>query len=94
MIQTDDDRLRAEVIERLMCDGRVDLARLIAAHQAAPGSLDDAEPALGAFESAGFVERQGGEVRLTDHGRPYVRTVCTAFDRYFEADGGRHSKAV
>jgi oxygen-independent coproporphyrinogen-3 oxidase len=31
---------------------------------------------------------------VTERGRPFVRLVAAAFDRYLEPDGARHSRAV
>ena len=88
------DRLRGEVIERLMCDFQVDLAATCATHGVTPAALDSAGPALGALESDALIERPGSSVMVTPLGRPYVRAVCAAFDAYLEPDTRRHALAV
>jgi coproporphyrinogen III oxidase-like Fe-S oxidoreductase len=42
----------------------------------------------------GLTERVGSFVALTERGRFLARTVCTAFDRYFQSDAARHAAAV
>jgi len=91
---TADDRFRGEIIERLMCDLRVDLAEVCARHGR---SLDDLQPALArlaAFAADGLVTYDGSELVVTEAGRLVVRSVCAAFDAYFAPDAGRHSKAL
>ena len=33
-------------------------------------------------------------VRVTERGRPFVRSVCAVFDRYLDSGSARHSRAV
>jgi oxygen-independent coproporphyrinogen-3 oxidase len=91
---TADDRLRGEVIERLMCDGRVDLAAGAARHGMSPAVLADADDPLRALADAGAITRQGDRVVVTAAGRPYLRVVAAAFDTYLAAGRARHSIAV
>jgi oxygen-independent coproporphyrinogen-3 oxidase len=91
---TEDDRLRADIIERLMCDESVDLAALTTRHGQPLDALDDACEPLTRMARDGLIERQGSIVALTESGRHLVRTVCTAFDRYFQAGPGKHSAAI
>lgn len=90
----DDDRLRADIIEALMCQGEADLAALSARHGADLRCLDTAWTPLERFEDQGLVVIDEAVVRLTSKGQSLARTVCTAFDRYFAADSGRHARAV
>lgn len=89
-----DDILRGEAIERLMCEGRVDLRALCAWHGLGLDKLDSVWDWLAGFERQGLVQVSGCDVHLTEPGRPFVRTVCTAFDRYFTPEAGRHAAAV
>lgn len=89
-----DDRLRGEIIERLMCGESVDLAALTQKHGQPPNALDDARAPLQRMEGEGLIERRGSSVALTERGRFLVRTVCTAFDRYFLGETVRHAAAV
>ncbi len=87
---TADDRLRRAVIERLMCDLAVDLGNL----GADPDSFADELARLAPMEADGLVEIDGGRVRVTETGRPLLRSVCAVFDRYLGSGVGRHSRAV
>ena len=90
----DDDRLRAEAIERLMCDGAVDVAALCRRFGVALDAVEDVWPVLLQFEDENLVQLDGARVRVTARGRPLVRTVCTAFDRYLDPLAGRQSRAI
>ena len=89
-----DDRLRADIIEALMCQGEVDLEAVSIEHGADLRCLDRAWAPLERFESQGLLTVDGALIRLTSKGRSLSRTVCTAFDRYFAQDSGRHARAV
>ena len=84
-----DDRLRARVIERLMCDLAVDL-------DAEGGETDfSAEfAAVDALSGSGIVRRHGRYIAMTEKGRPFVRLVAAAFDAYLAKNQKRHSVAV
>jgi oxygen-independent coproporphyrinogen-3 oxidase len=86
---TGDDRSRARVIERLMCDLAVDL-------DAEGGGKDfSAElAAVDALSESGIVRRDGRRIAMTEEGRPFVRLVAAAFDAYLPKSHRRHSVAV
>ena len=89
-----DDRLRRAVIERLMCDLRVDLEALSAEHGLDGGHLSPELARLAPFERDRLVERRGSEIRVTESGRALVRSVAGVFDRYLPNSVARHSQAV
>ena len=89
-----EDRLRREVIERIMCDLRVDLHAIAARHGTDPARLRDAAPALQACAQDGLIAWNGSHVVVTATGRPFVRAVAAAFDAYLQSDAARHSPAV
>jgi oxygen-independent coproporphyrinogen-3 oxidase len=91
---TDDDRFRGEIIERLMCDFEVDLGAVCARHGRTPRDLSAEKARLADFQADGLVELQGDRITVTEAGQTVVRTVCAAFDVYFNAEAGRHSKAL
>ena len=91
---TGEDRLRAELIERLMCDFRVDVAQICRAHGRPEPDLDAAFPALRRLEADGIVRREGASVEVAAHARSLVRAVAAAFDAYLDAPGRTHSRAV
>lgn len=84
-----DDRLRAYIIKRLMCDLAVDL------DEAAAGRDFSAEiAALKALAEEGLVKLDGRTVAATERGRPFLRLIAAAFDAYLPANQTRHSIAV
>ena len=89
-----DDRLRADIIEELMCQGAADLVTLGFRHGADLRCLDSVWGPLELFEDQGLLTMDDAVIRLTPKGRSLVRTVCTAFDRYFVHDTARHARAV
>ena len=84
---TDDDRLRAEVIQSLMCDGAVDFARIESRY-----GIDfetyfgEALERLGPLVTDKLVTLEGREVRATDSGRFLLRIIAMCFDRYLAQD--------
>ncbi|WP_299024385.1 oxygen-independent coproporphyrinogen III oxidase [uncultured Sulfitobacter sp.] len=89
-----EDRLRAQVIERLMCDGHVDPNALGRAHGAADGWWSDAFDLLEQMQADGLLTLTEGKVVMTDMGRPLVRIAASAFDAYLAKSDARHSVAV
>lgn len=89
-----DDRLRREIIERLMCDLTVDLDAIARAY-GVDGSLFAPELAsMRDLEGDNVVIRDGYTLRITEDGRPLVRAVAAKFDKYLKTGELRHSKAV
>lgn len=90
-----DDRLRAHIIERLMCDMAVDLDA--AAGATGYGSATDFSSEIASlqpFQDNGSVEIDGSRIRITESGRPYMRLVASVFDTYLAQAKSRHSVAV
>jgi oxygen-independent coproporphyrinogen III oxidase len=90
----DDDRLRRDVIERLMCDLMVDLDAAARHHGRSTSAFADALPALGSLAREGIVDFDGWIVRVTPEARPLARLAAAAFDSWLAAGHGRHSVAV
>jgi len=93
---TADDRLRRDLIERLMCDLEVDVVALAAAHGADPAPLTTALAGLAPFAADGLADWDGARLRVSEKGRPFVRSVAALFDAYLSQadDKPRHSRAV
>jgi oxygen-independent coproporphyrinogen-3 oxidase len=88
---TEEDRTRGQIIERIMCDLRVDLAAVDARGSAAfAGEL----AALAPLANEGLLRIDGSTVRVSERGRPFVRLVAAAFDSYLAASQRPHSQAV
>jgi oxygen-independent coproporphyrinogen-3 oxidase len=91
---SEEDRLRARVIELLMCDFAFSFAAIRQEFgPAAEDVLDEAEY-LASCDTDGMVEFSGGLFQVTAKGRPFVRSIASAFDSYFENGTARHSLAV
>ena len=90
----DDDRLRRDIIERLMCDLAVDLGAVCRKWRASPDKFAGELAALRPMRDDGLVRITGRRIRVTEEGRPLVRAVCAVFDRYLKTQGQRHSQAV
>jgi oxygen-independent coproporphyrinogen III oxidase len=90
---TAEDRLRGHIIERLMCDLRVDLADLCKAHHASAERFAVELSALDALARDGLVIRDGSKIRVPDEARAFVRSVCAVFDEYAAEHETRYSRA-
>lgn len=88
-----DDRLRGAIIERIMCDYRVDLARVCARFGADPAALAGSGR-LRQLASDGLVRITGDLIEVDPAARPLVRTVAAAFDTYLDDGAGRHARAI
>jgi oxygen-independent coproporphyrinogen-3 oxidase len=89
-----DDKLRRDIIERIMCDLTVDLADVCKVHQTDVSALDDDIAKLAPLSADGICTVEGTRVTVSEDGRPFVRLVASAFDAYLGSGQGRHSKAV
>jgi len=89
-----EDRLRAAIIERIMCDLEVDLARVSAdlGTPFTPGAGERAR--LAELADDGVIEMAGPRLRVTGAGRPFVRQVAAAFDSYLHRGAARHTRAI
>jgi len=92
---TADDKLRADVIAALMCQGKVDLAEATQRLGAPVGWYDDTESDLAQMEIDGLITRPSPHsIEMTREGAPLVRTVAAVFDAYLRAKPAGHSVAV
>ena len=91
---TEDDRLRAEIIERIMCDFGADLGPICARHGAAPEAILQSSPRLRDLISDGVIELDGASLAVKDQSRFLVRSVAAAFDAHLDRSNGLHSRAV
>ena len=91
---TAEDRMRSEVIERLMCDLSVDAAEIAQRHGFDPVIFDDVAEKLEPAIFAGIAEVKGNRVSVKPKHRLFLRTVAAAYDAHFVAAPNRHAKAV
>jgi oxygen-independent coproporphyrinogen-3 oxidase len=85
---SDDDRRRAAIIERLMCDLKVDL------DSTGGNGFPEEIASLHELADDGLLTIDGRRIAITERGRPYVRIAAAVFDTYLAASRGRHSVAV
>ena len=88
-----DDRLRAAIIERLLCDFAVDLPALADEHGAAGETFAAEQVNLAPLVAAGWVSLDAGRLAIRAHHHALARVVAAEFDAYL-GRGGRHSVAV
>jgi oxygen-independent coproporphyrinogen III oxidase len=91
---TDDDRLRADIIERIMCDFGVDLDAVCARHGSGAEAVLRSAPRLQSLISDGVVALRGNSLAVDDNSRFLVRSVAAAFDAHLDASKQLHSRAV
>jgi oxygen-independent coproporphyrinogen III oxidase len=91
---TADDKLRGEIIERIMCDLSVDLGAICARHGSAPDVMLKSAPRLKDLLSDGIVALDGSSLSVADNSRFLVRSVAAAFDAHLNGSRRLHSRAV
>jgi oxygen-independent coproporphyrinogen-3 oxidase len=91
---TAEDRIRADVIERLMCDFEANIPAISARHGFDPARLLDGNEQLDALVQDGVLDVAGGIVRLRGDHRFLVRAAAAAFDAYVSASPRVHGKAA
>lgn len=87
---SEDDRIRAAVIERLMCDLAVDLDAVAGVH--ASRLLSEAEGDLGDLAREGLAAISGSRIAATPEGCRFVRLIAAAFDPYLDQAEMRHAR--
>jgi oxygen-independent coproporphyrinogen-3 oxidase len=90
----DEDRLRAALIERLMCDLALDIGAICRAHGADPNGFADALARFDAMAADGLLAREGWRIAVSPRGRPFLRAIAASFDRHLDPAAIRHASAV
>lgn len=91
---TEEDRLRRDVIERLMCDLSVDLDAIARDHGRNSNAFESEIEAVDAMASNGLAIRNGTRITVPGEARAYLRLVCAIFDQHLSAGVKQHSRAV
>jgi oxygen-independent coproporphyrinogen-3 oxidase len=91
---TEQDQLRCRVIERIMCDGKVDLAAAGRAMGFAEGWYAREIPELLQMQQDGLLTYEDAKLTLAAEGLPLARVVASVFDTYLRDSAARHSVAV
>ena len=79
---THEDAFRAALIERVMCDLRVDVAQVCRAQGRPVPDLATTFPALSALAHDGLISMSGSVVEVEPKARYLVRAAASAFDAY------------
>lgn len=79
-----EDRVRAAIIERLMCDLEADVPAICAAFEFDPVPLLDSAERLPMLAEDGVVDIEGGFIRVRQEYRFLLRAVAAAFDAYLD----------
>lgn len=91
---TPEDRLRADLIERIMCDFAVDVGQVCRAHGRDAQAFLATLPRLPTLIADGLVRRDGARLVIPDEARTFVRTVAAVFDAHLGTSAVVHSRAA
>ncbi len=91
---TAEDDLRAAVIEKLMCDLTVDVARICRAHGFSEDALDASIAEADALAGIGLSQVTGRVVSVPQDAYRLMRAVAACFDARLPQTVQRHAKAV
>lgn len=91
---TGEDRMRGWLIERLMCDFQFSSSELTSRFGASANAVIDEASALAGSDDSRLFVMEADTFRVTEFGRPYVRTIAAEFDCYLKRGTGRHSVSV
>ncbi|MBI1954318.1 MAG: oxygen-independent coproporphyrinogen III oxidase [Proteobacteria bacterium] len=87
-----EDKLRADIIEKLMCYFTVDIKEVC--QEFSLNFLEESLQKLKHLKKDGLVDINGTVITITEQGKPFVRSVCTCFDAYFQEVEKRYARAV
>ena len=96
LVLSDEDRLRREVITRLICHFRLDMQQLgeewgISFHDHFARELER----LDAMARDGLLSLDDKQIVIAPKGRFLIRNICMVFDAYLgDSSGGRFSKVI
>lgn len=91
---TAEDRFRAELIERVMCDFSVDVAAIASKHGFEGATVLAGNAMLDELQRDGLIGIENGVVRVEERYRFIVRSVAAAFDAYLGKSARTFSKAA
>lgn len=91
---TAEDRFRADIIERIMCDLAVDLPRISRAHGRDISSAIVDRPRIESLIADGAVMMVDDRLSIRDGAEFLVRSVASVFDAHLANSAATHSRAV
>ncbi|MGD9830174.1 MAG: oxygen-independent coproporphyrinogen III oxidase [Hyphomicrobiaceae bacterium] len=89
-----DDRVRGFVIEQLMCSLEYSRTALESAFGPAAAEVSTQAEALLHNDEDALLEPTSTGFRVTERGRPFIRTIASRFDAYLGRSAARHSTGV
>jgi len=91
---TEDDRFRADLIERVMCDMTVDLSRIARSHGRSPETAVVDRLRLESLIAEGAVTVDEDRISVSEGAEFLVRIVASAFDAHLARSAATHCRAV
>jgi oxygen-independent coproporphyrinogen-3 oxidase len=91
---TEDDRFRADIIERIMCDMAVDLPQIAQLHGRDPESAIVDRSRMESLIADGAVTMFDDRLSVNNGAEFLVRSVASAFDAHLARSAATHSRAV
>ena len=93
-VLSDEDRLRREVIQQLMCTMRADLDATAARHHQNPAIFADSLRRLEPLLRDGVVQHQDGKIAIAADWSCAARLAAAAFDQYLPQSAAIHSSSI
>lgn len=94
ILLSEDDKMRAKVIERLMCDFEFSKSSLVSAFGDLAAPVIEKAEELVAADAEGLVVRTDDGFRVTELGQPFVRAIASCFDAYLGKGNSTFSAGV
>jgi oxygen-independent coproporphyrinogen-3 oxidase len=91
---TGEDRMRAAIIEHIMCDFAVDFGLIADRYGFNNTVLEDSLLRLQPLVDAGLASINGSTVRVPHDHHLFLRSVACAFDSHYTGEKNRHAKAI
>jgi oxygen-independent coproporphyrinogen-3 oxidase len=88
-----EDLFRADLIERIMCDLALDWTTIAARHNRLFEPGPEENLALAKLEQDGIIQRTSHGLKVTELGRPFLRSVAQVFDQQSHLEN-RYSKSI
>jgi oxygen-independent coproporphyrinogen-3 oxidase len=86
--------MRGYVIERLMCDLVFSADDVRQRYGDAATALIEVSELLLDEDRDSLVQRTPDGFRVTERGRPFLRSICACFDAHLDTSQARHSTGV
>jgi len=91
IVLSDEDRLRRDVIEQIMCYLEVDIGATSQGHGQRPDCLDDVLAGIRPLQQCGAVTVEGRRITVARSQKAAARVLASLFDTYLQTGVGRHS---